>query len=127
MRRPDGVTLIAVWHFVVAGLCILGLCGMAVPLVAVWTGAGDAQGALVATIALLFGVAVILLFGGAFAIVGWGLWQLKEWARVGAIVLAILQLPGLPIGTVVGALTLWYLLSDPDAKAAFQPGQVPAE
>ncbi len=125
MRRPDGVTLIAVWHFVVAGLCILGLCGMAVPIVAVWANPGDT--ALVATIALMFGVAVIILFGGAFAIVGWGLWQLEEWARAGAIVLAILQLPGLPIGTVVGALTLWYLLGDPDAKAAFQPGQVPAE
>lgn len=120
MRRPDGVTFIALWHFVVAGLFLLGLCALTIPIIAVWSDTGDAGGAVIATIALAFAAVVILVFGGAFAVVGWGLWGLKEWARAAAIVLAVLQLPGIPIGTIVGALTLWYLLADPDAKAAFQ-------
>ena len=37
-----------------------------------------------------------------------------------AIVLAVLQLLGFPIGTIIGIITLWYLLADDDAKAAFQ-------
>ncbi|MFQ5594887.1 MAG: hypothetical protein ACE5HA_12150 [Anaerolineae bacterium] len=125
MRRPDGVAIIAVWHFIVAGLFLLGLCAMSIPIIAVWSDTGDAGGAVIATIALVFGAFVIFLFGGAFAIVGWGLWKLKQWARAAAIVLAVLQLIGIPIGTIVGALTLWYLLADPDAKAAFQAQHTP--
>jgi hypothetical protein len=121
MRRPDGVTLIALWHFIVAGLCVLGLCGMAIPITAVWASpGGDPEGAVIATVALLFAVFAIILAGGVFAVVGWGLWRLAAWSRVAAIVLAIFQLPGVPIGTIVGALTLWYLIADPDARAAFQ-------
>jgi len=125
MRRPDGVALIAVWHFIVAGLFLLGLCALTIPIIAVWSDAGDAGGAIIATIALAFAAVVILVFGGAFAVVGWGLWELKQWARAAAIVMAVLQLPGIPIGTIVGALTLWYLLADPDAKAAFQAQYTP--
>ena len=62
----------------------------------------------------------IVVFRGAFAIVGLGLWSLKEWRRAAAIVLAILQLLLFPCGTTTGALTLLYLLSNPDAKATFQ-------
>jgi hypothetical protein len=120
MRRPDGVTLVAIWHFIMAALSAIGLCGMAIPIVAVWADSSTNPGdAMVATIALMLGVVAILVFAVAFVAVGWGLWQLASWARVGAIVLAILQLFGFPIGTVAGGLTLWYLLADPDAKAAF--------
>lgn len=119
MRRPDGVTLIAIWHFIVAGLFLLGLCAMTIPIFAVWAEAGRTEDTIIATVALLFGAFVILILGAVFAVVGWGLWGLKSWGRAAAIVLAILQLPGLPVGTIIGGLTLWYLLSDPDAKAAF--------
>jgi uncharacterized membrane protein (DUF2068 family) len=120
MRRPDGITLIAVWHFIVALFSLIGLCAMSIPIVAVLADAGNAGDTMIALVALLFAVIVIIVLGVAFGVVGWGLWQLKDWARIGAIVLAVLQLPGFPLGTIVGGLTLWYLLSDPDAKAAFQ-------
>jgi hypothetical protein len=42
----------------------------------------------------------------------------REWARVGAIVLAIIGLIGFPIWTVIGILILVYLLGD-DGRAQF--------
>lgn len=119
MRRPDGVTLLAIWHFIVAVLFLLGVCAVSIGLVAVWTSPGPQNDAVVATLGILFAMFAIIVVGGAFAVVGWGLWQLSSWARAAAIVLAILQLPGFPIGTAIGVITLWYLFSDPDAKAAF--------
>jgi hypothetical protein len=51
-------------------------------------------------------------------IVGYGLWILKPWARIGAIALAVVGLIFFPVGTIAGALTLWYLLK-PEAATAF--------
>jgi hypothetical protein len=45
-----------------------------------------------------------------------GVWSL--WARVPGIILAILYLPGIPIGTIVGAYGL-YALVGKDAKELF--------
>lgn len=123
MRRPTGINLIAIWHFIVSVLLLLSTCAVLILAVAVLT---TPQDNAMAIIAALFGALVMVASLVAFAIVGWGLWKLKPWARAGAIVLAILQLPALPIGTVIGALTLWYLLSDPDAKEALQKQEAPA-
>ena len=46
-----------------------------------------------------------------YFLVGIGLWRLRQWARVAAIALAIISLPS-GIGTVQGALTLWYLMKE---------------
>lgn len=119
MRRPDGVTLIAIWHFISAIFSLLGVCGTLVGLVAVLSSPGPQEDTVVAAVAILVGTVALLVLLAAFVIVGWGLWKLKSWARIAAIVLAILQLPVFPIGTVIGALILWYLITDPDAKAAF--------
>lgn len=120
MRRPDGVSLLAIWHFILAAMFALGLCAMTIPIVAVWAdGNTSPNDAFIATIFLMIGFVAILVFAVAFLAVGWGLWELKSWARMAAIVLAILALFGFPIGTVTGGLTLWYLLADPDGKAAF--------
>ena len=120
--RPDGVMLVAIWHFIVAGLCLLGLCGMSFPFLGLWLGraGGVAPGVFIGTLALMFGVVWLVAFGVAFAVTGWGLWKLRPWARMAAVVLAVLQLVLFPIGTIIGALTLWYLLSDEDAKMAFE-------
>lgn len=116
MRRPDGVSLVAVWHFIAAIFFLLGLCAMMIPIVAVLSTQQDSAAPIILFLFIDF---VIVISFALFLVVGWGLWKLKSWAYAGGIVLAVLQLPALPIGTVVGALTLWYLLSDPDAKAAF--------
>jgi hypothetical protein len=71
-----------------------------------------------------------LLIGALFAggggllsvVVGFGLLKLQNWARWAAIVLAILGLPGFPVGTVIGILILIYLLGD-EARIAFEGGE----
>ena len=49
---------------------------------------------------------------------GFGLLKLKNWARVVAIVLAILNLIFVPIGTVIGIYALWVMFND-ETKALF--------
>ena len=57
----------------------------------------------------------LAMFLGVFAIpglvTGWGLLQLKPWARIVGIVLSAISLINIPIGTVVGIYGLWVLLN----------------
>lgn len=116
-KCPDLVALIAVYHFVVAALIFLGVCALVIGLIAVLVSAPH-QHALIGAIAIT-GVMVIMgLLLIANVVVGWGLLALKGWARWMAIVMGLLSLPNIPIGTLVGIFTLWYLLSE-EGKAAF--------
>jgi hypothetical protein len=56
------------------------------------------------------GTLVILAAGGIC--VGMGLMQRRPWARVAAIVLAVLALFHPPLGTALGVYSLWVLLAD---------------
>ncbi len=117
-RRPDPVTLIAVYHFVVAALEFLAACALLIALIAIVATAtrDDAAigGFIVSVIAMILGFLVL-----AHVVVGWGLLQLKEWARWAAIAMGVLGLSNIPIGTLVGVLTIWYLLT-PEGKGAFE-------
>lgn len=117
MKRPDGVTLISVYYWFLAVLFALGICGVFVGLFS--SIARGERGIIGAIIGLVFGLFFTVAAALATGAVGWGLWSLKSWARMAAIVLAILQLFAFPIGTVIGALIIWYLWQDPDALAAF--------
>jgi hypothetical protein len=44
-------------------------------------------------------------------IIGFGLLNLRPWARVGGIVVSILMLMGIPFGTVLGVYGIWVLFS----------------
>lgn len=50
---------------------------------------------------------------------GWGLLKRKSWARILTIILAVLSLPGFPVGTLVGAYALWVMLNK-DTAPLFQ-------
>ena len=124
MKRPDGITLISIYHWAVAVLCLLSLCFvMAVPFLLAIAAIGERQaaaGVVVAFILTALGALFLLLATAAYALVGWGLWLLKPWARIGATVLAILSMiTCVPLGTVLGAVIVWYLFQ-PAAKAAFE-------
>ena len=62
----------------------------------------------------------IFLVGLANAVIGWGLWKQHEWGRIGALVLAGFRLLNIPLDTVIGGLTIWYLLRE-DVKEEFRP------
>jgi hypothetical protein len=125
-QRSDGVTIIAIYQFVVAFFSLLGVCGLlSIPMiVAASTAAARAEGGPIATAVVSTVMVVasgwIFLVGAANAVIGWGLWKQQEWGRIGALVLAVLRLLSFPIGTVIGALIIWYLFRE-DVKAEFQP------
>ena len=143
MGRPVGVTILAILNFIGAAFCLLGGIGMilgggfiATMLSQQGQGSAGAAGVL-AGLGAAAGVFIIII-GGVSALVGFGLWKLKEWARVVSIVLygisAALQLLGL-LGSLahfnafaliwsvfwvaVDAFVIWYLLK-PEVKAAFR-------
>jgi hypothetical protein len=125
-RRSDGVTLIAIYQFIVGFLSLLGTCGLlSIPLiVGASTAAARAEGGALATAivstVMIFFAGVLLLVAAGNIIIGWGLWKQREWGRIGALVLAVLRLFSFPIGTIIGALIIWYLFRE-DVSQEFQP------
>lgn len=146
MDRPSGVTILAVLNFLGAALYIL--IGLLVMLgmgilggMAGQSGAEGAGGAMGMMMGLgaVAGVVFIVLAIIPFAI-GWGLWKLKNWARIICIVLfalgALAALAGVGIGAMAGemisagfnlvflllyAWIIWYL-TRPHVKQAFGAG-----
>ena len=57
----------------------------------------------------------------AYVLAGYGLLKYKSWARILAIILAILNLILFPIGTAIGIYTLWAMFND-ETKALFEAG-----
>jgi hypothetical protein len=146
MGRPVGVTILAILDFLGALACIgLGILMFVGGGLGAMAGAkaGDGSGgfgALVGALGAAAGVA-FLIFGVISFLVGWGLWKLKNWARIITIICMALGIAGGLFGlvgifahfTVFGliwtvvwlaiyALIIWYLVK-PDVKAAFQGGQ----
>ncbi|MGH9322297.1 MAG: hypothetical protein ACRD21_00105 [Vicinamibacteria bacterium] len=66
--------------------------------------------------ALLFLLIALLSLPGLA--VGIGLIKRKKWARVGGLVLSVLNLVNFPFGTALGAYGLWVLL-DSETEAVF--------
>ena len=123
MKRPDGVTAIAVWFFVEAFLTLMIACTLiAVPFSGVFSDIGDSTGEFWATFGLTCAVVFVLMQAIALLLAGWGLLGLKGWARWLAFILAIFGLFAFPIGTVIGALIIWYLLKD-DVREAFESAE----
>ena len=120
-RRPDGITVLAIWYAVLASGSLMAACATTIPM-GVLSVARDvpAGGRFLLSALMGFGVVVALVCTAVFAAMAWGLWQLREWARIVALLLAILHLPFFPVGTLIGALTLWYLTSHPDGRDAFE-------
>jgi hypothetical protein len=118
VKRPDLLLLVAIWQFVsvfFAAICIVAIAVFAFPVVLdLW---GDAL------IGGVFGLSIALLLFAAIIVVGLaagiGLLQGREWARILAIVQAVLTVLWVPIGTIIGVLVLVYL-TRPEIVAYFK-------
>ena len=116
-KRPDGVTVLSVYHFVVGTILALCVCAvLALVLAAFLDGSPDAT---VAGIILALAAVLLFIFLAANVAAGWALLKMLEWGRWIAIALAALSLPGFPVGTAIGGVSIWYLLQ-PQVKDAFQ-------
>ncbi|MBN1877637.1 MAG: hypothetical protein JXA33_25665 [Anaerolineae bacterium] len=79
---------------------------------------GEEEAAIILTIVGLFVGGIMLVLSAPGIVAGIGLLKFKSWARILAIILGVLNLPGFPIGTVLGIYTLVVLLTE-DAGALF--------
>ena len=104
------------WLYIILG--VLGLLG-ALFLVFLMGGIGlvsnDRTAFAVLTIVAIAVGAFLFLVSVPGIIAGFGLLAYKSWARILGIILGILNLPGFPTGTVLGAYTLYVLLDDETA------------
>lgn len=133
--RPTGVTIIAILAFIggifaiVAGLGLTVLGGI---LGGALAASGEAAGGIFGGLMAVFGIGTLGI-GIAEIIVGWGLWGLKPWAWMVAVILFIANialslltaLGGgdlISLNTIVGiaipAIILYYLMTPP-VKTAF--------
>ncbi len=116
-RRPDGVTLIAIYHFLLSLPALIGACAIVVVPISGALSSADRTGQVWAYFGLALGFA-FAFGGGLLAILtGWGLLRLKNWARwlaiVQAVLLPIILLPFVlpfPIFAIIGIFVIWYLL-----------------
>ena len=110
--RPTGITILAVLY-IIEGLYLLalplfftamlsGMMGM--PGVAAITGICWA----------VFGILALIEF-----LIAYGLLKGLRWARIAAIIFAIIGLLGIPIGTIISIIILWYLFK-PEVKEWFE-------
>jgi uncharacterized membrane protein (DUF2068 family) len=103
--RPTGVTILAVLCYLGAACSILvglamflGMGAIGAMMEASMPGATAMMGAIGAGLGI-----VIMLFGVLYFFVGWGLWTLKNWARIVALVLTFISL-GLTVLGLFGSL-----------------------
>ena len=108
---------------------VLGLLGAAA-LVLIFGGvvsavgaSGEPDAAIAIPIIGLTGMALVaflVILSVPGIIIGIGLFNLRPWARIAAIVLSILSLPMIPFGTVLGVYGIWVLFSK-DTERLFTP------
>lgn len=125
MRRPVGVTLIALLHFLNAAvLALSALAIVAWPMPAVWLTLSKDAGQYWALYGLGLGVALAGGLGVAAFLAGWGLMGLRAWARWLTVVLALLAMPLFPVGSLLAVAVTVYLLQ-PALAEAFQDQPAP--
>jgi hypothetical protein len=133
MERPASVTVIASLFFLVAGFLIaFGIAELASPgALSLTRTAGLTYGRE------LDGPGAAISVGAGWALVAWGIWRLRNWARWCAMVLTVIGIAGsVPVVSaaardlgwpfvVAGSQILvriviaWYLLASPEIKEAF--------
>jgi hypothetical protein len=109
-EAPQGVKIIAYLFFAAAVIYVCGMCGA---LGGIFAGELDEE------FMPLLGVlaCVSLVFGILYAVIGYGLLNMQSWSRIAAIILAILALCNFPLGTIIGAIVLYFMFQEETQQA----------
>lgn len=134
-KIPAGVQIISVFYYICAGLCVLlGLLVLILAKgIASYFGEQDAALLSVITPGLIVGLGVFLMLLGVLTFfIGRGLWRLRSWARILAIILGVVvaiysiysMITGFAFMQIInlaisGAIAI-YLIVDKEAKGAFK-------
>ncbi len=73
---------------------------------------GDAGTAGIIALIAAFVAVLFALLSVPALVGGWGLLRRKPWARMLVLIVSFLSLPGFPIGTLIGAYSIWVLMND---------------
>lgn len=101
------------WLYIILG--VLGVLSAGLVFLVVAGGgliSGDETAIAITSLVALIISGAILLVSAPGVVAGVGLINYQPWARILALVLGILNLPGFPIGTLLGIYTIWALLDD---------------
>lgn len=121
----EHIRLVAILNIVygsiiaLAGLIILLAFGGLAGLAGLSHDADAAMGAGVLGLIGAFITGLLFIIAAPSIIAGIGLLYFKAWARILALILSILHLPGIPLGTALGIYGLWTLLK-PESEALFR-------
>ena len=118
-RKPDGVILIAIYHFLCAIPAAVVSLALTFIIITVSLSSDSEMGGRAVAIATL---SIFLLFsviaGIISLITGFGLLKMQNWARWLAIAQAMLSLLNFPIGTIISGIIILYLFAE-TTQAAF--------
>ena len=123
------VKVLGVLHAVLGALgllCALALIVIFGGVAGIVGASGDPDAAVAIPIIGLTGTALVsfvVLLSLPSVIIGIGLYKRRPWARIGGIVMSIIDLFGVPIGTIVGLYGLWVLFSK-ETERVFSPAPV---
>jgi hypothetical protein len=114
-EAPQGIKISAYLFFAAAVLWLIIFCGLLgfLGLSAADTG-GEAGPLIGFGFAACFSLLAVVLYGA----VGYGLLGLQSWSRLAAIILAIVALCNFPLGTIIGAIVLYFMFQE-ETKQAF--------
>lgn len=134
MKKPDLLILIAIWQFITAFIALVGIAAIAVfafPAVTDsfdygWTGMGGRSGVIGGIFVLSVAILFLVCFLALAVVGGIGLLLSKghEWARIISIVHSGLSLFVIPVGTIIGTLSIIYLTKQ-DVRDYFNPPPQP--
>ncbi len=106
-RRPLGVTIIAILAIIVGIIAVIGgILGF------LGIGLAGAQIPKVIDAAAIVALILLLIFGVANLVVGWGLWTLKAWAFWITVMVELLTIADHIFGWLVHRIGLGSLIAD---------------
>lgn len=117
MERHINVVAALRIGFSILGLLIGGIVFTVLYLIRDFVDENDAELVLAIIANVIMTIVVVLSIPGIIA--GIGLFKRKEWARILTLVLSVLDLFNIPIGTAVGAYSIW-ALAQPETVELFK-------
>ena len=110
------VTLVAALHIGLGVFELALACMLVVILLGVGRIADDADAARILGFIGIVAFFFLTVFALPGIVGGFGLMQNQEWARILVLVLSVLNLFNVPIGTMIGAYSIWVLLQEDTAQ-----------
>jgi hypothetical protein len=104
---------------IVGMLIVLGIFFFGTALITLIPEANQDVPPFVALLPAVFGTFIALIIAVSAVpslVAGYGLLQRRPWSRIAALIVGILNLPGIPFGTAVGVYAIWVFLQDETGK-----------